>query len=133
MPSSKRSLSAQLRTIVFEYFRLRASKRFVALALAMQLLFLPAPALAAAAGDTIRSSGAAAVGTWTSVLNWLTLSPPQAPDARGVKPPPPEKKSEKPNRLARLEINPKGAVQLQERQPMIFGAVPFDSEYNQDV
>jgi hypothetical protein len=68
------------------------------------------------------------LGTWTSVWNWLTLSPPQAPATRGVKPSPPETKSDKLNRLARLELNPQGTVQLQERESMTFSAVPFDSE-----
>lgn len=118
-------LSAQSRRA---FLKFHWSKRSAALLLAMHLLFVPAPASAAAAGDAIRGSGAAGVGAWTSVLNWLTLSPPQAPDARGVKPPPPEQRSDKLNRLARLQISPKGAVQLQERQEMTFTAVPFDSE-----
>ncbi|HEX6046786.1 MAG TPA: RHS repeat-associated core domain-containing protein [Pyrinomonadaceae bacterium] len=67
-------------------------------------------------------------GTWDGILNWLSLSPPQAPDSRGVKPPPPEQRVEKLNRLVRLQINPQGSVQLEERQSMIFTAVPFDSE-----
>ncbi|HEX6044046.1 MAG TPA: hypothetical protein VFZ22_06120 [Pyrinomonadaceae bacterium] len=65
---------------------------------------------------------------WDGILNWLTLSPPQVPDSRGVKPPPPEQTVDKLNRLVRLQINPKGSVQLEERQSMIFTAVPFDIE-----
>ncbi|HEX2272101.1 MAG TPA: hypothetical protein VHH35_21345, partial [Pyrinomonadaceae bacterium] len=122
------SLSAQSRRAFFKLLKFRWSKRFVAVVLSMQLLFFPAPVSASALGDALTASSVTAVGTWTSMLNWLTFSPPQEPAARGIKPPPPEKKSDKLNRLARLQVNPKGVVQLQERQSMIFTAVPFDSE-----
>ena len=125
---SQRFLSAQARTFVFKCFSFCLMKRLAAMLLVMQLVFVPSSASAAAVGDAVRGSADTAVGAWTSVMNWLTLSQAQAPAARGIKPSPPEKKSDKLNRLTRLQINPNGAVQLQERQSLLFTAVPFDSE-----
>ncbi|HEX6047484.1 MAG TPA: hypothetical protein VFZ22_23540, partial [Pyrinomonadaceae bacterium] len=107
----------------------KSSKRLTAVVLVIYLLFIPAPvASAMALGDAVRGSRAMAAGMWNGILNWVTLSPLQTPDPRGVKPPPPEQKADKLNRLVRLQINPKGSVQLEERQSMIFTAVPFDIE-----
>src|SRR5688572_10511765 len=101
--------------------------RSIALVLTMQLLFIPAPVVSASAlGHAVRVSGAATAGIRDGILSWLMSS--NALDSRGVKPPPPEQRSDKLNRLVRLQINPKGAVQLQERQSMIFTAIPFDRE-----
>jgi hypothetical protein len=61
-------------------------------------------------------------------VTWLTLTPPQEPNARGVKSPPPEQMSEKINRLERLQLNPHGVVQLESHERMLFTAVPFDIE-----
>src|ERR1051325_11671826 len=52
----------------------------------------------------------------------------QQPENRGVRPRAPESKAEKEARLARLEINPSGKVQLQSQQPIWFTAVPFDND-----
>jgi len=64
-----------------------------------------------------------------SVNAWTMPKPnSQEPVNRGVKPPPPESKAEKEARLARLEINPNGKVQLQSQQPLWFTAIPFDND-----
>jgi hypothetical protein len=106
-----------------------SSKRLVAVVLAFQILFIPAPVVSAAAlGDALRASGAATARQWDGILNWLKLSTKQTPGAHGVKSPPPEQKSEKLSRLVRLQINPKGAVQLQSHERRLFTAVPFDNE-----
>ena len=128
MPHPQFLLSAKLRTVAIERFRFPSPKRLVAVVLALQMLFLPSSVSAVALSDAIRDSGATATAVRDSFLSWLTLSPPQAPNARGVKPPPPEQMSDKITRLARLQINPKGAVQLESHERMWFTAVPFDSE-----
>lgn len=128
MPRPQFSSSAKLRTVAFECFRFRSSKRLVAVVLALQMCFLPASVSAAALSDAIKDSGATATEMRNGLLSWLTLSPPQAPNARGVKSPPPEQLRDKLTRLARLQISPKGAVQLESRERMLFTAVPFDSE-----
>lgn len=115
--------SAKFRTIVFNS---HSSRRFVALVLALHLLFIPVPA--SALGDALGSSGPATAGIWATFSSWLTPSSSNAPAAQGVKPPPVEQRSDKLSRVARLQINPKGDVQMQERQSMTFTAVPFDSE-----
>src|SRR5262249_30645817 len=100
-----------------------SSKRLISLVLATQM-FIPASVVSAATiGDA-----AATAGMWIRALNWLNGSASPSPADRGVKPRAPEQKSEKLNRLARLQINPKGTVQLQSRESMLFTAVPFDTD-----
>jgi len=121
-------LRTKSRTVAALCFKLRSANRLTALVLAIQMLLLPSPVSAVVLSDAIRNSGAAGAGMRDSFLNWLKLFPRQEPEAQGVKSPRPETMSEKVSRLARLEINPKGAVQLQSRETMSFTAVPFDSE-----
>jgi RHS repeat-associated protein len=102
----------------------RSPKRVIALVLATQILFMPAPVMSAA---TI-SDAATSAGTWIRSFNWVNGSSFQSLSDRGVKPPAPEQKSEKLSRLARLQINPNGAVRLQSHESMLFTAVPFDAE-----
>jgi len=128
MPIPQPLLLLNVRTIVFKFCRFCLPRRLVSLVLVIQLLFSPAPALSAGVADVINGSGIAAVGIWRGVLNWLKLSSSQDQSARGVKPPPPEQRSDKLNRLVRLQVNPNGAVALQERQSITLLAVPFDSE-----
>src|SRR5688500_8709537 len=128
MPIPQLLLRSNVRTIVFKFCRFCLPRRFVSLVLVIQLLFSPAPALSAGLTDVINGSGIAAVGIWRGVLNWLKLSSSQDQSARGVKPPPAEQRSDRLNRLVRLQVNPNGAVALQERQSMTLSAVPFDSE-----
>jgi hypothetical protein len=128
MPVAQRLVCAKLRTFASQHFRFRFAKRTAALVLAVQMLMLPSPVSAAAIGDAIRDTGTVAAGLPDGLWRWLTLSPPQAPHARGVKSPPPEPLSEKLSRLVRLQINPKGAVQLASQERMLFTAVPFDGE-----
>jgi hypothetical protein len=59
-----------------------------------------------------------------------TGSPPRPQENRGVKPGRPETKAEKEGRVASLRVNPSGRVLLQSRQPMLFTAIPTDSEGN---
>lgn len=67
---------------------------------------------------------------WRNLIEeWFnSLGGSQEPLTRGMKPPPSESKSEKQGRVARLEINPQDQVQLQSQQPIIFTAVPLDSD-----
>ena len=46
----------------------------------------------------------------------------------GVKPQPPPTNSQREARVASLRINPKGEVTLQAGQPMLFSAIPLDSQ-----
>jgi len=46
----------------------------------------------------------------------------------GVKPPAPPSKEEKEARVASLRINPAGEIVLQSREPMLFVAIPLDSQ-----
>ena len=102
-------------------------KRFIALVLVSQMLFIPGPGVSAATiGSAVTTSTVAAQETWFRFSSWLKGSAVQAPGARGVESPPPEQMSEKLSRLDRLQINPKGAVQLQSHERMFFTAVPFD-------
>lgn len=100
------------------------AKRFIAFVLTTQMLFLP-PAVVSAA--TIRDAAATAE-RWIYSVSWVNGSPSPNPADRGVKPRAPEQQRERLNRLARLQINPQGTVQLQSRESMLFTAVPFDSE-----
>ena len=128
MLSALLSISTKFRKVVFGFFNLRSANRSASLILALHLLLLPAPVSAVALRDAIKDSGAAAVGMRDRFVSWVKASPPQVPDARGVKSPPPEQTIDKLNRLSRLQISPRGAVQLQSRERILFTAIPFDSE-----
>ena len=129
MPSSPRPvLFARLPKVATQVFRFRSGKRLAALVLAIQMLFVPSPVSATAISNTISESLTAAARVRDGFVSWLTLSPPQLPDPRGVKSPPPEQMSDKLNRLVRLQLNPRGAVRLQSHERMLFTAVPFDTE-----
>jgi RHS repeat-associated protein len=54
--------------------------------------------------------------------------PPSPMNPRGVKPPPPLSKEDSEARAASIQINPSGSVVLQSRQPMLFSAIPVDSQ-----
>ena len=117
-----RNQNSRLRVLRFDL-----AKRLVALVLAVQMLVIPAPVVSAAViNNAIRESTTS--GTLVHLLNWLNYS--SLPDVqdRGLKPPPPEPKSEKLNRLARLQLTPAGSVQLKSRESLVFTAVPFDGE-----
>ena len=128
MRTPPRFSSPKLR-IFLNSSRLHSSRRFLAVILAVQLLFIPTPIVSAAtAGDAITRSSVAIAGWGATWSNWLSPTSPQGPESRGVKPQVAEQKGDKLNRLARLQINPDGAVQLESRESMLFTAVPFDSE-----
>ena len=128
MPSPLPFLCAKLSFNNFQFFRFHSVRRLAALLLAIQLFFIPSQVSARAMSDAIKQSSIATAEMRDSFLTWLMISPPQEPRAQGIKSPPPEQLGEKLGRLVRLQINPKGPVQLEQRQSIVFTAVPFDAE-----
>ena len=114
-------VTARPRTFVLKFQLL---KRFVALVLATNMLCIPARVSATSIGSVSEF----AVQEWVRFSQWLRRSALPSPADQGVKSSSPEQKSEKLNRLVRLQLSPKGAVQLQSHESMLFTAVPFDSE-----
>lgn len=55
---------------------------------------------------------------------------PQRRERRGMRPRAPETRADRELRVARLKVNPNGPVRIQSRQPMLFTAIPTDTEGN---
>jgi RHS repeat-associated protein len=55
-------------------------------------------------------------------------SPAVPQDTVGIKPPPPESKTDREARVASLRMNPSGSVELRSRQTRLFTAIPVDAE-----
>jgi RHS repeat-associated protein len=54
--------------------------------------------------------------------------PPSPMNPRGVKTPPPPSREDREDRAASIQVNPSDNVVLQSRQPMLFSAIPVDSQ-----
>ncbi len=100
---------------------------------------VPAPVTATGLRDTITCSSALAIRAEGALVSWFgflsSLSrgqgrgmPQQPVSEPGVKPLPPLSKVDKEARVGSIQVNPAGDVVLQSRQPMLFSAIPIDSQ-----
>lgn len=113
--------------------RTKPSKRsHVALAMISILLVgsLSPTIVSATLREGVTLSAEASNQAWTTLGSWLKSkkSAQEPSDRNGVKPNLPETKSQRGDRAAHLEINPKGEPVLQTGQPMLFTAIPVDRE-----
>lgn len=66
---------------------------------------------------------------WQVAAEWDSKIPtPQRPEQTGVRPVQPESKAEKQARVASIRLNPADNVVLKSREPMVFSAIPLDSD-----
>jgi len=100
---------------------------------------IPGPTVHAAIRDTIKFSNGLAgqaeevLASWSGFIWSLTRPrgrgmPQDQGSGRGIKPPSPPSKEEKEAAVASLRMNPANEVVLQSRQPMLFVAIPLDSQ-----
>jgi hypothetical protein len=110
----------------------RLIKQFITFGLVVLMALSTTPSLIAASSiqDAVARSTSATSRLFLDLRSWLAAKEPQQgpPQDTGIKPRPPETKSEKEARVVQLEVNPSGNVVLQSRQPVLFVAIPVDVE-----
>jgi RHS repeat-associated protein len=134
-PLAKNSLSSQRLRLT------RMMSRYTAIVLLASMLTLsvPAPVAAAVMREGMRRSTDLATRANAAFFSWFGSinsqdrgqrrgMPPPPMNSRGVKPPPPPSREDNEARAASIQINPSGSLVLQSRQPMLFSAIPVDSQ-----